>query len=133
ALVDWVDLELLLGIGVDDEYALREAVPKLAHAREIPILLPLGADGALLATAERTVRFETTGGRRPWNSIGLRETLLGALAWRLGEGSDLVEATRFGCAAAVAKLRSDSPVRADLREIDDLLPSVHLHDSASPR
>jgi 6-phosphofructokinase 2 len=131
ALVDWSDLELLLAAPVDDEYALREAVPKLARARGVPILLPLGVGGAFLATGERAVRYEPRE-VRAWNSIGTRETLLGALAWHFADRGELLEAVRFGCAAAAAKLGSEKPVHVDPREVEDLLPSIHVHDSSAP-
>lgn len=127
AAVERSDLELLLGVPVDDADALAEAISKLALARGVAALHLAAPNDALLAAEGRSTRFEAPV-PRAWSSVGAREACLGALAWHLRERGDLREAVRFGCAAAACAFAAPMPARVDAREVEDLLASVRSRD-----
>ncbi len=65
------------------------------------IVVSLGAEGAMLVTADGSERFPTPS-TEVRSRIGAGDSMVGGTALALARGEDLVEAVRFGVAAGVA-------------------------------
>lgn len=93
--------------------AQREAgLIELVHAGTRVALLTMGAEGLLLCSQEG-VWHVSVRGRAPtprragWNTVGCGDAFVGAFTWRFVETGDLVDAARWGVAAAEATLSTD--------------------------
>lgn len=85
------------------------------------VLVTLGDEGALLVTAEGTWRIKPPVVSH-FNPTGSGQTLCGALAVRYQQTGDLVEAVRYGCAAASVNVTYDEPAYATPGEVNILFP-----------
>jgi fructose-1-phosphate kinase PfkB-like protein len=83
------------------------------------VLITLGDEGALLITPEDKWRIKPPVVSH-FNSTGSGETLMGALAVRYLQTHDLVEAVRYGCAAASVNVTYDEPGYATIGEVNIL-------------
>jgi ribokinase len=127
ALTDWLVLNeteanQLTGLGDSPPSSLvqqaEHAAQRLLKQGVKQVLITLGADGALLCTAESLQHFE---GRpvKAIDTVGAGDTFVGGLAAGLAEGMSPAEAVRLGQAAAsIAVTRSGvqsaMPRRAEL-------------------
>lgn len=93
----------LLG-GQLEDYETEDVARKMIADRKCDLLaLTLGADGALLAWDEGTVRVPTPE-VKVVSSVGAGDSFLGGFVLKLAMGEPLVEAFRFGVAAGTAAL-----------------------------
>ncbi len=99
------EAERLLGTALPDRSAAVSAARDLRSMAE-NVIVSMGKDGAALATADgawlgRSPQVESR------STIGSGDSMLGALLWALGEGSDWPEALRWGLAAGAATATTD--------------------------
>lgn len=98
------ELEELAGHSIGSEAAQEKAVRDLiAQARAEAFIVSLGAQGALLATAQGVRRFAAV----PVNgvsSIGAGDTMVAGIVLGLVRGLSLRDAVKFGMAAGAATL-----------------------------
>ncbi|MGE5271202.1 MAG: 1-phosphofructokinase family hexose kinase [Thiohalocapsa sp.] len=98
------ELEQLHGAAVESENAQEEAAMAVIAQRRCEVLVvSLGAEGALLASADGVRRFAAPGVPAV-SSIGAGDAMLAAILLALVRGWTLVEAVRFGVAAGTASL-----------------------------
>jgi 1-phosphofructokinase family hexose kinase len=99
---------------------------RLLDAGARAVWLSLGADGSLLATAEKMMVLRTPEPpERVVNAVGAGDALLGGLAAGLAQGLGLVAAARLGVAAATAKVAQLHPARLDVATVERLFPTIH--------
>ncbi|HWI40464.1 MAG TPA: PfkB family carbohydrate kinase, partial [Verrucomicrobiae bacterium] len=92
------------------------------------VLLPLGAGGVLMATAEESVRLRAPG-LPVRNRIGVGDSLVAGTVAGLAAGKPLREAVTFGVAAAGATLQAPTPELCTLEQAEAVLSSM----TQSPR
>jgi fructose-1-phosphate kinase PfkB-like protein len=99
---------------------------RLLDAGARAVWLSLGADGSLLATAEKMMVLRAPEApERVVNAVGAGDALLGGLAAGLAQGLGLVAAARLGVAAATAKVAQLHPARLDVATVERLFPTIH--------
>lgn len=116
------EAELLTGITVKDEKSARRAAAALRQRGVRNVIVTLGARGALVDGADGA-GFIPAFKVKPVDSTAAGDVFNGALAVGLAEGKSLLEAARFGAAAAAISVtrlgaQTSAPTR---KEIDRLL------------
>ena len=105
-----------------EEEALAQEVARSGRARFVA--LTLGAEGAVLASADRVLRLPSPKVEAR-SAVGAGDAFVGALVWSLAKGGEMEEAFAHGVAAGAATAMSDGTAqgrRADvLRLAADLL------------
>jgi 6-phosphofructokinase 2 len=96
------ELRELVGATDSDEIGLIEAARELVGRGSCEVVaLTLGGDGAVLVTADETLRLATPQ-IEVKSTVGAGDSFLGALVLRLAQGRPLVDAFRSGVAAGSA-------------------------------
>ncbi|HOE12864.1 MAG TPA: ribokinase [bacterium] len=116
------EAELLTGINVTDPQSAMHAAEKLLQKGCRHVIVTLGSQGALVhdgtgATHVPAGKIEVV------DATAAGDTFIGAFSVALAEGKSLVEAARFGCAAAtlsVGKLGAQTSIPTR-REIESFL------------
>ncbi len=116
------EAELLTGIAVKDEKSARRATAALRKRGVRNVIVTLGARGALV-DGDDGAGFIPACKVKPVDSTAAGDVFNGALAVGLAEGKSLLEAARFGAAAAAISVtrlgaQTSAPTR---KEIDRLL------------
>jgi ribokinase len=114
------EAELLTGVKVDSEAAAARAADRLLAKGVRVVILTLGARGAFVADAGGK-RLVPTFKVKAVDTTAAGDIFNGALAVALAEGMPLVEAVRFGCAAAAISVtrpgaQPSAPRRAEIEE-----------------
>jgi ribokinase len=112
---------LLTGISVDSDTAAASAADSLLAKGVQTVVLTLGARGALVASRagrQRVPSFKV----KAVDTTAAGDVFNGALAVALAEGRPLVEAVRFGCAAAAISVtrfgaQPSAPGRAEIEAL----------------
>ncbi|MBC8102701.1 MAG: hypothetical protein H7Z41_08960 [Cytophagales bacterium] len=105
-----------------DSSIIEEARELLARGIE-NVVVTLGEEGALLVNASGAWRVKAPVVSH-FNPSGSGETLSGGLAVQWIRSGDLVEALRYGCAAASVNVTYDEPGYATPAEVNILLPKT---------
>lgn len=93
------EMRELAGAALDDERSAIETCRSLIRQGRVEIVaLTLGAEGALLVTADTTWRASALP-IRPVSSVGAGDSFLGAMVWALASKMSLEDAFRYGAAA----------------------------------
>jgi 6-phosphofructokinase 2 len=114
------EMRELAGAALDDEASAIEACRTLTRlGRAEVVALTLGADGALLVTADAAWRASALP-IRPVSSVGAGDSFLGAMVWALASKMSLEDAFRYGVAAGAAALQAHGTelgAAADVRHL----------------
>jgi ribokinase len=118
------EAELLTGVAVNDDAAVARAAEALLARGVQNVIITLGARGAFVAGKEAQ-GFVNGYKVKPVDTTGAGDVFNGALAVALAEGKSLLDAVRFGSAAAALSVtrlgaQTSAPVR---KEIERLLSS----------
>jgi fructose-1-phosphate kinase PfkB-like protein len=122
------EAEHVLGRPVDSPGEAAEAL-RARGARAV--LLTAGADGAVVADETGVVQLRPPTGLRRVNAVGCGDALHGATLALLARGRPLVEAARYGVAAAAEKLGRDLPAAAERAAIERLVDEVTVVSGTS--
>ncbi|MBA2469195.1 MAG: hexose kinase [Chloroflexia bacterium] len=95
------------------------------------VCVSLDAEG-LLWVSDEGIRHLRAPRVPAFNSIGCGDTLVGALAARYVQTSDLAGALRAGVAAAAANIAYDAPCYCTPDDIERLLPEVQIEEPSFP-
>lgn len=118
------ELRELAGAGLDDERSLLQACRSLVYAGHAEIVaLTLGADGALLVTAEEAWRAQPLAIQRS-STVGAGDSFLGAMVWALATKLPLEEAFRHAAAAGAAALLAHGTELCRASDVRRLAPQV---------
>lgn len=107
-----------------DSAIIEEAQHLVAQGVE-NVCVTLGEDGALLINAQGVWRIAPPVVSH-FNPTGCGETLVGALAAYWERDRDLLQALRYGCAAASVNVTHDEPGHATPAEVQVLLPKTAI-------
>lgn len=111
------ELSQLVGMPLDDDDAVIAAARGLVDsARSAVVLVSLGADGAILVTADETIRAAAPK-VEVVSTVGAGDSLLAAVVLARAQGRSWTEAVRSGVAAGAAATRSDGTGLASAAEI----------------
>lgn len=92
----------LMGQDLDDQWKQAEAAQRLVRSGQCEVVvLSLGASGAWLATNEGAKRLSAPSVRTR-TTVGVGDSMLGAIVFGLSRGMDLLESARYGIAAGAA-------------------------------
>jgi 6-phosphofructokinase 2 len=98
------ELEELVGHSVESREAQEQAAREsIAQGRAEILIVSLGAQGALLATAQRVQRFAAVP-VEGLGSVGAGDAMVAGIVLSLARGWTLTEAVKFGMAAGAATL-----------------------------
>ena len=100
-----LEAELLSGVKITDERSLNRAADKLLETGLHRVFLTLGADGVLAADGTHRLRC-SAGGGTVVNTTGSGDAFLAALVWAYLQGTDLLDSTAAGMAAASLAMES---------------------------
>ncbi len=114
------EMRELTGMALEDQPSMVEACRDLiASGRAEVIALTLGADGALLVTADRAWRAAAMPVRAV-STVGAGDSFLGAMVWALASGMTLEDAFRYGVAggsAAILAAGTELGLAEDVRRL----------------
>jgi 6-phosphofructokinase 2 len=103
-----------------------QAARRVLHETNLQMItLTLGAEGALLVTAENAWRGIAPK-IHPVSSVGAGDSFLGGLVWQLSRGASNQDALRFAIAAGSAALVSPGTELCRPPDIEKLLPRVQV-------
>ncbi len=119
------ELQATAGRSLTDERDVLRAMRQLNAAGAAWVLITNGAKDALLTSAADAFHL-TPPAADVVNPIGCGDCLAGGVAVALSTGADLVEAVRFGMAAACDNLASLLPARLDRQRVDQWAADVHV-------
>jgi 1-phosphofructokinase len=121
------EAEQVLGRAVESP---AEAAEALRERGARAVLLTASADGAVVANESGVLQLRPPPGLRRVNAVGCGDALHGATLALLARGRPLVEAARYGVAAAAEKLGRDLPAAADAAAIECLVGEVGISELA---
>lgn len=118
------ELRELTGQALDTAQEQRNAARQLIKTGQAQIVaLSLGAEGALLVTAEQALRARSLP-VQVVSSIGAGDSFVGGLLWALNRHADLEQAFRYGIAAGAAALLSPGTALCQAADVERLHSDV---------
>jgi tagatose 6-phosphate kinase len=119
------ELESLLGHGIEGVAEAATAARRLCARGVTMVVVSLGVEGALLASAdEGRVCHATAPPQPPGNTVGSGDCLLGGVAVGLARGLRLDEVLRLGVACGTANTLSAEHGYVRREHVDAVLPQV---------
>jgi 6-phosphofructokinase 2 len=124
------ELSMLAGTEISEPEQLAQAASSLIRTGACAaILVSLGAQGALLASADRVERISAPNVKKV-STVGAGDSLLGAMLIRLAAGASLSEAARYGVAAGSAAIMAHGTGLCRLEDTNRLFAWVQSHAQA---
>lgn len=118
------ELRELTGLPLAGEQQWREAAKRIILAGHAQVVaLSLGEDGALLVTADRTLRARAVPVKVA-STIGAGDSFVGGLVWALNRGDDLEQAFRYGMASGAAALLTAGTALCQAADVERLSKDV---------
>lgn len=118
------ELRDLTGRPLSAEPQWREAAQQIILDGQAQVVaLSLGEDGALLVTADKTLRAQSVPVTVA-STIGAGDSFLGGLIWALNRDANLEQAFRHGMAAAAAALLTEGTALCQATDVDRLQNEV---------
>ena len=120
------ELHELTGRTLDTEQQWCEAAQQIVRSGQAQVVaLSLGEDGALLVTADQTLRAPSLPVTVK-STIGAGDSFVGGLVWALNRGASLEEAFRYGMAAGAAAVLSAGTGLCQAADVDRLHREVKV-------
>jgi 1-phosphofructokinase family hexose kinase len=119
------ELAATVGRPLTSENEVIEAANEIRCRGTQWVLVTDGAKPAVLAGSDGAIRVHGVS-VKTINPIGCGDTLAATFAWRVVEGDAVVDAVRWGVAAAAANAESELPARFRRERVEELLGSVHI-------
>ncbi|HAL37132.1 MAG TPA: phosphofructokinase [Polaromonas sp.] len=114
------ELRDLTGRPLTTEPQWREAARQIIKDGQAQVVaLSLGEDGALLVTADRTLRAQSVPVKVE-SSIGAGDSFVGGLIWALNRNADLEQAFRYGMAAGAAAMLTAGTALGQAADVERL-------------
>ncbi|MEX0957167.1 MAG: 1-phosphofructokinase family hexose kinase [Rhizobiaceae bacterium] len=97
------EFEVFVGRKLDEENVRRAASDLVARGAAQIVAVTMGMEGAVLASADGTLRLPAIHVRER-SAVGAGDSFLGAMVWALSSGWTTTEAFKFGAAAGAAAI-----------------------------
>jgi 6-phosphofructokinase 2 len=126
------ELSARAGVAIrEPEQLNRIARDLVAGGRCEALLVSLGAEGVLLASADRLQRIAAPRVKKR-SAVGAGDSLLGAVTLKLEAGADWLEAAQYGVAAGSAALMTEGTELCGRADTERLFAQLraHPHDGA---
>lgn len=121
------ELSALAGTEISEPEQLAHAASSLINTGACTaIMVSLGAQGALLATADRVERISAPNVKKV-STVGAGDSLLGAMLLKLAAGASLAEAARYGVAAGSAAIMAHGTGLCRLEDTNRLFAWMQSH------
>lgn len=121
------ELSALAGVALrEPEQLNRIARGLLADGRCEALLVSLGAEGALLASADRLERIAAPRVNKR-SAVGAGDSLLGAVTLKLAAGADWLEAAQYGVAAGSAAIMTEGTELCGRADTERLFAELRAH------
>jgi tagatose 6-phosphate kinase len=122
------ELAATIGRGLDSDAALLEAMRSLNHRGAQWVVVTQGGGPVWLSSASQTYRLYPPPVEKQEivNPIGCGDAMAAAIAWAVRDGRPMVEAVRFGIAAAGENLRGLLPCRLDPAKVEQGTKQVRV-------
>lgn len=120
------ELAKTVGRAIDDDGALPAAMQSLNERGAEWVVVSAGADAVWASTSHARWRLTPPRVERVVNPIGCGDCLAAGTAAALADGAEVVEALRFGIAAAVDNLGSLVPARIDRKRVERIAPTISV-------
>ncbi|MCG6115427.1 MAG: 1-phosphofructokinase family hexose kinase [Mesorhizobium sp.] len=117
------ELEELVGPELDDKAAAEAALSIVKRGQAEMVAVSMGAQGALLATCEGTIRRPTPRVKER-SAIGAGDSFLGAMVWALSEGWATEDAFELGIAAGAAAVITPGTQLCRRADVEALYPKL---------
>jgi len=117
------ELEELVGSELDDKAAAEAALSIVKQGQAEMVAVSMGAQGALLATKDGTIRRPTPRVKER-SAIGAGDSFLGAMVWALGEGWATEDAFELGIAAGAAAVITPGTQLCRRADVEALYPML---------
>lgn len=111
---------------LDDDRTLVAAMQQLNHAGAQWVLVTHGAGPAWLTSQEQVMRLYPPVANTVVNPIGCGDAIAAGVAVATERGADIVEAVRYGMAAAHANLQQLLPCRFDTSHLNTVAASIRV-------
>jgi 1-phosphofructokinase len=125
------EVEELLQVRLGVRRELVEAARKLLEMGSKEVVISLGADGAVAATAQDLLSARPPA-VAPRSSVGAGDAMLAALAYAEVKHLSFRESFRLAIAASAAAVTMEGSNVADVTLIQSLIPQVQMEDVVSP-
>jgi tagatose 6-phosphate kinase len=114
------ELAETVGRPLDDQQQLREAMQSLNQRGAQWVMVTQGTGPVWLSSGSQTYRLLPPAVQKEElvNPIGSGDAMAGAIAWAVRDGREMVDAVRFGIAAAAENLRKLLPCRIELAKVE---------------
>lgn len=122
------ELAETVGRPLDDEGQLREAMQSLNRRGAGWVVVTEGAEPVWLSSASEVYRLYPPPAEEIVNPIGCGDAMAAGVAWAIRDGRPMVEAVRFGIAAAGENLRDLLPGRLDLARVQRRTEDVRVEE-----
>ncbi|TNE63100.1 MAG: 1-phosphofructokinase family hexose kinase [Alphaproteobacteria bacterium] len=110
---------------VDEASQLAACRALVADGKTEAVALSLGADGALLVTADGAWRARGPD-EKVASAVGAGDSFVAGLAWALADGKSMDEALRAGMAAGTAAVLTPGTELCHARDVDRLLAAIRI-------
>ncbi len=122
------ELGRTLGRELGTEGSLREALMEVRRLGAEWVIVSQGANALWMAGPSRIHVFQPAR-IRSVNPIGSGDCLAAGLAWALRDGREMLDAVRFGMAAAADNAAALLPARLDLARVRSLVPGITFSEN----
>ncbi len=122
------ELAMTVGRPLDSDGELREAMQWLNRRGARWVVVTQGA-GPVWVTSESSVhRLQPPPAEEIVNPIGCGDCMAAGIAWAVRDGREMIDAVKFGMAAAAENLGELLPSRLDLATVEQSLKDVSIHE-----
>lgn len=122
------ELARTVGQSLDNDRALIEAMQSLNRGGAQWVVITQGSGPVWLSSESAVYRLQPPPAEPVVNPIGCGDAMAAAIAWAIRDGRQIVEAVRFGMAAAAENLRYLLPGRLELAKVEQRAEDVRVEE-----
>jgi 1-phosphofructokinase family hexose kinase len=125
------ELSHTFGQPLDDDCCLLDAMRSLNARGAQWVVITQGPGPVFLTSASKAYRLHTLPVEEIVNPIGSGDSMAAGIAWAIRDGREMVDAVRFGIAAAAENVRRLDTGRLDPARVQQQAMQVHAEDISS--
>ena len=123
------ELSTTLGRPLDSDDQLREAMQSLNHRGAQWVVITQGSRPVWVTSESKVYRLLPPPAEEVVNPIGSGDAMAAAIAWAVCDGREMIDAVRFGIAAAGENLRELLPCRLDRTRVEKRALDVRVEET----